>query len=77
MLLLLLILLTSCSFSAGPWTLDPAPIFEEDGGHPMVFRDFDGTLRLVFHQPNHGFSHPVILPVEDNGKTLTIQVQAR
>lgn len=58
---------------AGPWTLDPEPIFEQDGGHPMVFRDFEGTLRLAFHQPNGGFSHPVILAVEDNGNTLTIK----
>lgn len=57
----------------GPWTCDPEPIFEEDGGHPMVFKDFDGGLKLVFHQPNSGHSHPVILSVEDTGKTLEIK----
>ena len=57
---------------AGPWICDPEPIFEEDGGHPMVFKDFDGSLKLVFHQPNVGFSHPIILPVRDTGKTLEI-----
>lgn len=57
---------------AGPWTPDPEPIFEADGGHPMVFKDFDGSLKLVFHQPNSGFSHPVILSVEDTGHTLNI-----
>ena len=58
---------------AGPWSCDPDPIFEEDGGHPMVFRDFDGGLNLTFHQPNSGHSHPVILPLEDTGKTLVIK----
>lgn len=58
---------------AGPWTCDPEPIFEEDGGHPMVFKDFDGNLKLVFHQPNSGHSHPVILPLEDTGNSLVIK----
>lgn len=57
---------------AGPWTCDEEPIFEEDGGHPMVFKDFDGNLKLVFHQPNSGHSHPVILDVQDTGHTLEI-----
>lgn len=60
---------------AGPWTCDDEPIFEEDGGHPMVFKDFDGNLKIVFHQPNSGFSHPVILDLEDTGKTLIIKNQ--
>ena len=58
---------------AGPWTCDPEPIFEADGGHPMVFRDFEGNLKIVFHQPNSGHSHPVILPLEDTGRTLVIR----
>ena len=57
---------------AGPWTCDPEPIFAEDGGHPMVFKDFDGNLKLVFHQPNSGHSHPVILDLEDTGRTVEI-----
>lgn len=36
----------------GPWTHDAAPLFAEDGGHGMLFRDFGGRLRLVLHQPN-------------------------
>ncbi len=56
----------------GPWTCDDEPIVEEDGGHSMLFRDFDGNINLVFHRPNSGFSHPVILPVKDTGKTLEV-----
>jgi len=58
---------------AGPWTCDPEPIFDQDGGHPMVFRDFNGSLKIAFHQPNGGFCHPVILDLEDTGKTLVIK----
>lgn len=57
---------------SGPWTCDDEPIFTEDGGHSMLFKDFKGNLNLVFHQPNSGFSHPVILPVKDTGRTLEI-----
>lgn len=28
------------------------PLFEKDGGHGMVFRDNNGTLRMVLHSPN-------------------------
>lgn len=58
---------------AGPWTCDPEPIFDQDGGHPMVFKAFDGTLKIAFHQPNSGFCHPVILDLEDTGETLVIK----
>lgn len=36
----------------GPWSVDGAPIFTRDGGHPMLFRSFDGTLMMALHQPN-------------------------
>ena len=36
----------------GRWTVDPTPLFDADGGHGMVFRDFGGRLRLVLHRPN-------------------------
>ena len=37
---------------AGPWTHHPEPLFADDGGHPMLFRRFDGQLMLALHQPN-------------------------
>ena len=37
---------------AGPWVVDDAPVFTRDGGHPMLFRAFDDTLMMAFHQPN-------------------------
>jgi hypothetical protein len=37
---------------AGPWTQSPEPLFSADGGHGMVFRGFDGKMRLAIHSPN-------------------------
>ena len=47
----------------GPWTPDPAPLFAENGGHAMVFTDFDGAMRLALHEPNEPApEHPRIFP---------------
>ena len=37
---------------SGSWTVDNKLIYEKDGGHGMVFTDFDGNDTFVFHQPN-------------------------
>ena len=37
---------------AGPWIHEPTPIYREDGGHGMYFRDFDGQGHFVLHAPN-------------------------
>ncbi len=36
----------------GNWTIDPEPLFADDGGHGMVFTSFDGHCYLVLHKPN-------------------------
>lgn len=36
----------------GPWRQSPAPLFDKDGGHGMLFRTFDGRLMLTIHVPN-------------------------
>lgn len=38
----------------GPWIQNPTLLFNKDGGHAMIFKDFDGHLMLVLHQPNIG-----------------------
>jgi len=46
---------TACSASGeitGPWEVSPTTIYENDGGHGMLFNTFDGTLVLSLHQPN-------------------------
>lgn len=36
----------------GPWQQLSDPLYVGDGGHCMVFCDFDGQLHLAFHRPN-------------------------
>jgi len=36
----------------GPWTHLEKPLLSGDGGHGMLFRDFEGRLRFTFHRPN-------------------------
>ena len=59
---------------AGPWRQQPNVLFEQDGGHSMLFRTFDGRLCIVFHSPNHGGEERAkIYEVEDTGSTLRIK----
>ena len=51
---------------SGTWTPSPAPLFDEDGGHGMLFRAFDGRLLLALHSPNETpRERPVFLPIGD------------
>ncbi len=36
----------------GPWQQSLQPIFGKDGGHGMLFRDFNGRLWMTLHHPN-------------------------
>lgn len=36
----------------GPWKQSPEPLFTGDGGHPMIFKTFEGRLMLALHSPN-------------------------
>lgn len=56
----------------GPWELDPVPLNEDDGGHAMLFRDLNGSLKISYHAPNSGKSIPRIRPVkiEANGRII-------
>ena len=37
----------------GPWKQHEKPLFGQDGGHGMIFRDLNGRLLLTLHRPNH------------------------
>jgi len=37
----------------GPWTQDPEPLYDSDGGHGMIFRTFEGVPMLALHTPNN------------------------
>ena len=56
----------------GPWLQDPQPLNPNDnGGHAMIFRDFDGVLRISYHSPNtpgevRGLQYIELLIMTDN-----------
>lgn len=57
----------------GPWVHDELPLVDNNGGHAMLFTDFDGQMRISYHSPNDGAPAKItIQPVKyENGK-LTI-----
>lgn len=59
----------------GPWLQDPQPLNPNDnGGHAMIFRDFDGVLRISYHSPNTpgGSERLTIHRIVDNDGQLSI-----
>lgn len=58
---------------AGPWVQQEEPVYSHDGGHPMLFRTFDGRLMMSLHSPNGGPQTRVhFFEMEDTGETLRI-----
>lgn len=59
----------------GPWKQQKEPLFTDNGGHGMIFRDLDGQLNIVLHQPNWpaGAERAHIFPLEDCGDTLRLK----
>lgn len=58
----------------GPWKQQAEPLWAKDGGHPMVFRRFDGQLMLTFHSPNNSpQTRQRLHEIEDTGDTLRLK----
>lgn len=59
----------------GPWKQQENPLFDQHGGHGMLFKTFDGRLMLTFHQPNSpgGKERAQIYEVIDTGDTLVLK----
>jgi arabinan endo-1,5-alpha-L-arabinosidase len=59
----------------GPWKHDARPLIsgEDDGGHGMLFRTFEGQLMLAVHRPNvTPNERAVFLPVEETAEGLRV-----
>lgn len=58
----------------GPWRQHDKPLFEKNGGHGMIFKSLDGSLKLILHQPNSplGAERAKIFDINDNGDTLKL-----
>lgn len=48
----------------GEWSIDDELIFEDDGGHGMVFSDYGGQEYFVYHSPNTAtLERPCLKPI--------------
>lgn len=57
----------------GPWIQEPEPVWSLDGGHPMMFRTFEGKLMLACHSPNIGGKERMLLfEMDDSGSKLKV-----
>ena len=57
----------------GPWKQMDIPIYPENGGHGMMFRDLSGKMKFVLHFPNDKYQErPIFVDaaVDENGFTL-------
>ena len=60
---------------AGPWTHQAELLFKDNGGHAMLFRDFDGQLLMMLHYSDetHRGRTPMIMHVDDSGDQLIVK----
>ena len=50
------------------------PLFTENGGHGMVFKDMQGRLKLTLHCPNQTlYERPVFFELRETEQTIEIQ----
>ncbi|MBO5660466.1 MAG: family 43 glycosylhydrolase [Bacteroidaceae bacterium] len=62
----------------GPWRQQKEPLFEKNGGHGMIFRTFEGQIRLVLHSPNGGgLERAHLFEIEDCGDTLKLKGEVK
>ena len=57
---------------AGPWRQQAEPLYQQDGGHAMLFETFEGKVMMVLHSPNDRAARPRVFELEDTGKTLKV-----
>ena len=57
----------------GNWSVLKEPLWAENGGHGMLFEDYEGNLKFVMHYPNDAtFERPVIKAVFDKDGNLSV-----
>lgn len=57
----------------GPWIQEDSPVFEGDGGHGMIFKTFDETIRLAVHSPNDSPNERLnYIDLEEHNGKLTV-----
>ena len=60
---------------AGPWKIQEEPLYPENGGHGMFFRDLDGDIIFALHYPNEKYTErPVFVRITASEGKLTISL---
>ena len=55
----------------GPWILQDEPLYPENGGHGMFFKDLQGNLVFTLHSPNDKYmERPQFLKVKNKDGIL-------
>ena len=56
----------------GNWIHDE-PLFDKNGGHGMIFEDFNGEKHLILHSPNENpLERPIMFGVKEENGTLVL-----
>ncbi|MBQ0064682.1 MAG: glycoside hydrolase, partial [Firmicutes bacterium] len=58
----------------GNWTIDETLLFDQDGGHGMLFETFDGRYMFALHTPNIFYhEHPAFYELEYKDGNFSIK----
>lgn len=58
----------------GPWVQDGRALYQQDGGHGMIFRTLEDQLMLTIHTPNKTPNErPIYLPVRETDGWLRME----
>lgn len=58
----------------GPWIHEEKPLYDQDAGHGMLFRNFDGRLMLTIHTPNKiGAERPNFIELIEENDSLYLK----
>lgn len=55
----------------GPWKQIIDPLYKDNGGHAMLFRDFNGDLRISYDSPNSKTEKMMIRKITDIGGQIS------
>ncbi|MBQ6314783.1 MAG: family 43 glycosylhydrolase [Mogibacterium sp.] len=58
---------------AGPWSIQNEPLYPENGGHGMFFKDLNGDIIFTLHYPNDKYlERPHFMKVTEKDGTLVL-----
>ena len=59
---------------SGPWKQIDTPIYPENGGHGMIFKDLQGKWKFCLHFPNDKYKEkPIFMDVIEGKEGLTLK----